>query len=62
MAVVGKVGAGKTSLLHALLAEMSKTHGIVAVAALHNGKKHWPVFYCIKSILESEFRIQKALV
>lgn len=40
MAVVGKVGAGKTSLLHALLAEMSKTHGIVAVAALHNGKKH----------------------
>ncbi|XP_047483384.1 ABC transporter C family member 13-like [Penaeus chinensis] len=37
VAVVGKVGAGKTSLLNALLAEMSKTRGIVAVAALHNG-------------------------
>ncbi|XP_042231259.1 ATP-binding cassette sub-family C member 10-like [Homarus americanus] len=37
VAIVGRVGSGKTSVLNAILAEMTKTHGVVAVAALHNG-------------------------
>ncbi|KAK8730961.1 hypothetical protein OTU49_007721 [Cherax quadricarinatus] len=37
VAIVGRVGSGKTSIINALLAEMAKSHGVVAVAALHNG-------------------------
>ncbi|XP_068230080.1 ATP-binding cassette sub-family C member 10 isoform X2 [Palaemon carinicauda] len=37
VAVVGRVGSGKTSLLNAILAEMNKSHGVVAVASLHTG-------------------------
>ena len=32
--VVGKVGAGKSSLLHAILAEMNKEHGSIEIANL----------------------------
>ena len=34
MGVVGKVGAGKSSLLHAILAEMNKEHGSIEIANL----------------------------
>ncbi|XP_045610459.1 ATP-binding cassette sub-family C member 10 [Procambarus clarkii] len=37
VAIVGRVGSGKTSLINAILAEMIKAHGVVAVAALHTG-------------------------
>ena len=37
MGVIGKVGSGKSSLLSALLAEMSKVRGHVRVADLHTG-------------------------
>ncbi|KAG0729444.1 Multidrug resistance-associated protein 7 [Chionoecetes opilio] len=37
VAVVGRVGAGKTSLLSAVMGEMSRGGGAVAVAGLHNG-------------------------
>lgn len=37
VAIVGRVGSGKTSLLNAIMAEMVKIHGVVAVAALHSG-------------------------
>ncbi|CAL4131882.1 unnamed protein product, partial [Meganyctiphanes norvegica] len=35
--IVGRVGSGKSSLINAILAEMDKVHGVVAVAALHRG-------------------------
>lgn len=37
LAIVGRVGSGKTSLLNVIMAEMIKIHGVVAVAALHSG-------------------------
>ncbi|KAK7074110.1 Multidrug resistance-associated protein 7, partial [Halocaridina rubra] len=37
LAIIGRVGAGKTSLINGILGEMNKSHGVVAVAALHSG-------------------------
>lgn len=37
VAVIGRTGSGKTSLLNAILAEVSKVRGVVAVADLHHG-------------------------
>ncbi|KAK3858134.1 hypothetical protein Pcinc_035658 [Petrolisthes cinctipes] len=37
VAVVGRVGSGKTSLLNSILGEMTKCRGVVAVASLHTG-------------------------
>lgn len=37
MGIIGKVGSGKSSLLNALLAEMSRTDGHISIAGLEKG-------------------------
>ncbi|KAA0200617.1 hypothetical protein HAZT_HAZT003296 [Hyalella azteca] len=37
VAIIGKTGSGKTTLINAILAELNKTQGVVAVASLHHG-------------------------
>lgn len=55
VAVVGRVGSGKTSLLNSILGEMMKCRGVVAVASLHTGqfcRQSTLIFVCVCVIIK----------